>query len=114
MFPGVDTLGKKAGGFHDNIRAHAGPVDFRGVFHLEDFESPAFDGNGFFGVSYVMRQIAEDGIVLKQVRKSLRVRDVVDGDELDVFVVESRANDVAADAAEAVDTNLDGHAASDG
>src|SRR5690606_37116266 len=52
------------------------------------------------------------GVVLEQVRVGLRVAQVVDGDELQVvlpaaFVV--RAQDVAADAAEAVDGDLEGH-----
>ncbi len=40
--------------------------------------------------------------------------DVVDGDELDVLVVKRGAHNVATDAAEAVDANLNGHSSSDG
>src|SRR4029077_10331323 len=38
---------------------------------------------------------------------------VVDGDELNVLVVDCRAHDVATDTAKAVDANLDGHSSSD-
>ena len=54
-------------------------------------------------------QIAEDGIVLQKVREGLRVGNVVDGDELNVPVFKRGAHDVATDAAEAVDTDFDGH-----
>jgi len=48
-------------------------------------------------------------IVLQKVREGLRVGNVVDGDELNVPVVKRGAHDVATDAAEAVDTDFDGH-----
>jgi hypothetical protein len=60
-----------------------------------------------------MREIAEDGIVLEQVREGLGVGYVVDGDELDVLVVERGAHNVPSDAAEAVDADLDGHSSSE-
>ena len=57
----------------------------------------------------LVRQIAEDGVVLQKVREGLRVGDVVDGYELNVLVVKRGAHDVATDAAEAVDADLNGH-----
>jgi hypothetical protein len=42
------------------------------------------------------------------------IGDVVNGDELDIFVIQRSAHDIASDAAETVDTYLDGHSSSDG
>src|SRR6266851_2171496 len=46
--------------------------------------------------------------------EGLGVGDVVDGHELNIAVVQRGAHDVAPDAAEAVDTYLDGHSSSGG
>ena len=52
----------------------------------------------------------EDRVVLEQVRERLRVGDVVDTDPVDVGAAGVRGpEDVAADAAEAVDAGLQGH-----
>ena len=53
---------------------------------------------------------AEDRVVLQQVRQGLVVGQVVDGDDLDVGTGRSDgAEEVAADPAEAVDTDTNGH-----
>ena len=58
----------------------------------------------------VLREPAEDRVVLQQVGEGLVVGQVVDADDLDVGARrESGAEEVAADAAEAVDANADGH-----
>ncbi len=49
-------------------------------------------------------------IVFEEVRQRLGVGDVVNRHEVDPVVVQRGAHDVAADASEAVDPNLDGHA----
>jgi hypothetical protein len=41
------------------------------------------------------------------VRKSLGIRDVIHGNELEILVVDGGAHNVATDSAEAVDSNLD-------
>src|SRR5260370_17991500 len=46
--------------------------------------------------------------------EGLGIGDVVDGQELNIGVVQRGAHDVAPDAAEAVDTYLDGHSSSGG
>ncbi len=45
-------------------------------------------------------------------RQRLGVRNVVDGDELNLLVVDGGARNIAADAAEAVNSYLDWHASS--
>ena len=54
-------------------------------------------------------EVAEDGVVLEQVGEGGGGGEVVDGDEFDVRVAECGAEDVASDAAEAVDAYLDCH-----
>src|SRR5580693_3111250 len=114
MFLRVRALRKQAGGFNDNVRPDAGPVDFRGIFHFEYFEGFPVDGDGILRVRNDLREIPEDRIVLQQVRESLGVGNVVHGDELNILVTERGAHNVASDAAEAVDPDLNGHTSSDG
>ena len=59
------------------------------------------------------REVAEDRVVLQQVRERCGVGDVVDGDDVDVVVRQRGAHDVAADAPESVDADLDGHSSSE-
>jgi len=110
----VRPFGEEASGFDDDIRADGSPIDFGGIFYLENLEALAIHGDRVFGVGDFVRQVAEDRVVFQEVREGLRVRDVVDGDELNVLVVERGAHDVASDAAEAVDAYLNGHSSSDG
>jgi hypothetical protein len=56
-----------------------------------------------------MRQVAEDGVVLQQMRQSFRIRQVVDCDELKIRIVKRGAQNVAANASETVDTDFDCH-----
>src|SRR5580704_1365961 len=105
----VGALGEKASGFDDEVRADAGPIYFARILHLENLERFALDGYGIVGVGDVVRKIAENRVVLEQVREGFGVGNIVDGDELDVLVIERSAHDIPSDAAEAVDTYLDGH-----
>ena len=58
----------------------------------------------------VLAEPAEDRVVLQQVRERLVVGEVVDRDDLDVGALrQGGAEEVAADAAEAVDAYADGH-----
>ena len=105
----VGTLGEKTGGLDDNVRADGGPVNFGRIFRLENLEALPFHGDSAFRVRDAVRQVAEDGVVFQKVRERFGIGDVIDGDELNVLVVERGAHDVASDAAEAVDADLNGH-----
>ncbi len=109
MLLGVSALGEEACGFDDDIRANGSPINLGRVLGFENLKTLPLYGDSVLGVRDFVRQIAEDGVVLQKVRESLGVGDVVNGDELNVLVVERGAHDVAADTAEAVDANLDGH-----
>src|SRR5271169_159084 len=105
----LGAIGEETGGFNHDIRSDAGPINFDGIFYLENLERLAFDGDRVVRMRDVVGEITENGVVLEQMREGLGVGNVVDRDELDVFVIERGAHDVASDAAEAVDANLDGH-----
>ena len=52
---------------------------------------------------------AENGIVLQKMRQGLGVGKIVNGDEFDVVAMQTRADHISADAAEAVDSYFDCH-----
>ncbi len=57
-------------------------------------------------------ELAMHGVVAREVRVGLRVAQVIERDDLDFFLAirfVQRAQDVAADAAIAIDTDFDGH-----
>ena len=112
VFARVGALGKKAGGFDNDLCAHRSPIEFGGILHAENFEGFAVYGNRIVRVRDLVRKIAENRIVFQQVRQRLGIRDVVDGHNLDGRVAERGAKNIAADAAKPVDTDFDGHASS--
>ena len=106
------ALRKKSGRLHHNVRANARPVNRRRILLLEYFERLAVHRNRVFRVRNRVRQISQNRVVLQKMRQRLRVRHVVHGDKFDILVVQRGPDDIAADAAKAVDSYLDGHAAS--
>ncbi len=80
-----------------------------GSFSAKTRNSSRADADAVLGGGDLLFEVAEHGVVLQEVRQRLRVRDVVDGHEVDVLVAEAGAQDVAADAPEAVDSNFDCH-----
>ena len=67
------------------------------------------DGDEVFAGGDFVRQIAEDRVVLEQVRQRCRAGQVVDGNKINFGIAERGAQNVAANAAEAVDANLNCH-----
>src|SRR5712692_3099449 len=114
MLLGVSTLGEESRGLHDDVRADGSPINLAGVLHFENLEALALDGDAVLRMRDLVRKVAENGVVLQQMRQSQRVRDVVDRHELNVPVIQRRAHDVASDAAEAVDAYFDRHFSSVG
>ena len=106
---GLFGVGEEAGGFDDDLGADGGPVKLGGVAFGEDFNFLAVDGEVVGSVGDLVGQVAEDGVVLEQVGEGGGGGEVVDGDEFDVGVAKRGAEDVASDAAEAVDSYLNCH-----
>jgi hypothetical protein len=76
---------------------------------IEDLDLLAVDRDEVVAGGDVVLEVAEDGVVLQQVGQCGGGGEIVNGYEFDVRVAESGAEDVAADAAEAVDTNFNCH-----
>ncbi len=107
MSLGLFRIGEEAGGFDDDLRADGGPVRaWQGFAFGEDLDLLAVDGDEVFAVGDLVLEIAEDGVVLEEVGQGGGGGEVVDGDEFDVGVAEGGAEDVASNAAEAVDAYL--------
>src|SRR5580658_137541 len=109
MLGGVMCIGELSGGFDDDLGADGSPIKLGGIFGGENLDLLAVDGDGI-GIRVDFRvEASEDGIVLKQMGEGLGVGEIINGDEFDVAAVYGGANDVAADAAEAVDAYFDCH-----
>ena len=80
---GLGGVGEEAGGFDDDLGADGGPVQLGGVALGEDLDLLAIDGDEVRAVGDLVLQVAEDGVVLEQVRERGRGGDVVDGDDFD-------------------------------
>ena len=107
---GVGALGEEAGRLDHDVDAEVAPRQRGRVALGEHLDLVAVDDQGAVGDGDLARERAEDRVVLEQVPERPRVGDVVDGDDLDVRARLVRcAEDVAADAAEAVDPDAYSH-----
>ena len=68
MFFGVVGVGEVAGGFDDDLSADGVPGQGSGIFFLENFNDFAVDRNTVGAGGDFVGQVAEDGIVLQQMR----------------------------------------------
>src|SRR5205085_1977760 len=101
------------GRLDDDVDAEVAPRELARVGLGEDLELVAVDDDPAARVLDGARVRAEDRVVLEQVGERLRVREVVDGDEVDVRTGRLRCpEEVPADAPEAVDPYAYGHAVS--
>ena len=108
----VGALGEQPRGFdHDLAPTDAQSIS-AGSFVLKTLKALAVDGNRVVGVRHFLREIAEDRIVLQQMRERLRVGDVVHGHKLDRRIAQRRAKNVPPDAAKTVDSYFNRHASS--
>ena len=70
----------------------------------------AVNGDGVIVVADLTGETTHDRVVLQEVGQRLGVGEVVDSDHLEVGALLSKgAEEVTANAAKTVDTNLDGH-----
>src|SRR5438309_4072228 len=103
---GLFGVGEEAGGFDDDLGADGGPVEFGGVTLSEYFDLFTVDGDEVGAVGDLLLEVTEDGVVLEKVGQSGGGGEVVDGYEFYVWIADSAAEDVASDAAEAVNAYL--------
>ena len=104
----LGRVGEEAGRLDHDV--DAAPVQGARVALGVDLEGLAGGGDVGVGVRHVAVEATEGGVVLQQRRQSLVVRQVVDGDDLDVGAGgDDGAEEVAADPAEPVDTYSNSH-----
>jgi hypothetical protein len=58
-------------------------------------------------------QLAKDGIVLQEMSERLSVGDIVHRHEINIGIMQTRADHIATDASETVDTNFHSHLVDD-
>ena len=103
---GLGPVGKVAGRFDDNLRANFCPGQLGRVALGPDLDLLAVDGDEILAGGDLILDVAQNRVVLEQVSQRCRAGQVVDGDKIDFGVAKRGAQNVAANAAEAVDTNL--------
>ena len=107
---GLLAVGEEAGGLNDNLNAELAPGQVGGVTLREHLDVLAVDDDALVIVGDLALEATRDRVVLQQVSEGLVVGEVVNGDDLDVrALLESGAEEVTANAAEAVDANAGGH-----
>ena len=85
------------------------PGQLGGVALGVDLDLLAVDGDEVVAGGDLVLQVAQDRVVLEQVSQRCRAGQVVDGDKFDFGIAKRGAQNVAANAAEAVDANLNCH-----
>ena len=103
-------VGEQAGRLDHDVDAEVAPRQLGRVLDLEDLDRLAVDDDRVVGVADVALVGAVRRVVLEQQGVGRDVDEVVDGDDLDTRrALEHRLEGLAADAAEAVDSDADGH-----
>ena len=109
---GLVAAGEDAGRLDDDVDAEVAPRQLLGVAHGQHLERVAVDLDAVVGGLDVVVEPAEHRVVLEQVGHRLDRTEVVDRHEVDVGPgLLGRPEEVAPDAAEAVDPHADGHVA---
>ena len=103
------------GRLDDDIDAQVAPGKIRGVTFFEHDERFAVDDDAVAVELDGRIQTPGDGVVLQEVSERLVVGEVIDRDDVELAALgEGCAEEVAADAAESVDSDLDRHNNSNG
>ena len=107
---GLGGVGEETGGLNDDVDAQLTPGKVRRIPLGEGLDLLAADLDGVIVVGDFFGEASEDGVVLQEMGEGLVVSEIVDGNHLEVSAgCDKCAEVVAADAAKAVDSNLDGH-----
>ena len=112
MFPGFVGVGELSRGLDDDLRADGFPGQLGGIFFCENLECLAVDGDAVGAGGDFVGQVAEDRVVFEQVGQSFGIGEIVDCDEIEIFVGERGAKNVAPDASKSINANFYGHCAS--
>ena len=110
MDAGLGRVGEQAGGLDHDVHPEVSPGKLGGILVTQELHRVAVHVDGIALDLDRRGKGAEGGVVLEQVAERLGVADIVHRDDLEVRLqVPGRAIDVAADASEAVDADLECH-----
>ena len=79
----IVAVGEQAGGLEHHVDAERLPRQLRRILHRQHLELVAVDRDPVAAGGDVGLEVAEDRVVLEQVRQRLGVRQVVDRDDVD-------------------------------
>ena len=104
------SIGEEAGGLHNDVYIQVTPGEVLGVTLSKYLDAVAVDGNRILVVGNILFQVTQNGVMLEQVSQGLVVGQVVDCHDLNVGTTFRQcAEEVTANAAEAVDTYANRH-----
>ena len=104
------TVGEEPGGLDDDVGTQFTPVDVLRIALSQSNDALATNGDGLVVVGYLGVEVAQNGVPFEQVGESLIVSKVIDCNDLKIgALLQSGAEEVTADAAEAVDSDASGH-----
>src|SRR5260370_31620381 len=109
MLCGLGSVGEFAGGFNHDFGSQGTPVEFSRILDGENLDAlPADDDRIRLSLQLFMEG-AQDGVVLKKMRESFGVSEVIGGDKIYVGVVQSSSYYISTNAAKAVNAYFDCH-----
>ena len=107
--PAAFAVGKSTGRFDHHVDVQRFPRQFFWIFDREYFDGVSINENLVLLGLNSRRQRAVHRVVFEQVGERLGVREIVDSDDLQVFVTHRGAQHVAPDASESIDSYSNGH-----
>ena len=109
MLGRVVPIGEQAGRLEHHVDAERFPGQLRRIAHRQHLELVAVDRNRVALCLDAGVEVAQNRVVLQQMREGRGVGQVVDRHEIDVLVAERGSHDIPADPAEPVDADPHGH-----
>ena len=107
---GLGGVREETSGLDDDIDTQLTPGKVCRILLRKSLDLLAANDDGVIVVRDLFGEASEDGVVFQEVGEGLVVSEVIDGNHLEFSAgCDKRAEVVAANAAEAVDSNLDGH-----
>src|SRR5271165_2563048 len=105
----VVAAAELTGGFDHDVHAEVAPPDRSGLARAERSYGLAIDDDRVLIVRDVGCESAKGRVKGQQMRERARVGDVVDGDDLEVVVLQAAPDERSPDPAEAIDSDADRH-----
>src|SRR5690606_35451744 len=103
---------EQTGALEHEIDAELAPGQLRRIALGNDSNAVAVDDHRIAVDFHLAGELAVHGVVLREMRIGIRIAQVVERDDLDVFLavrLVQRTQDVATDTAVAIDTDFNGH-----